>query len=464
MGRRPHPSRHAGLGMILILSSLPLLLQSGAQAHAALTPSPGRDLSASGPVNVQVTAGHLNHGTVPLVVDPLDPDRLLTATTFHRFWPPCLAAVTSNDGGMTWSRRPCMTWDGSFRPEEAPTVAFGADGSIYLAAIYWSPLKQRERVEVERSTDGGATWSRPVPVVTEFGPPPRYLMVGVRIAVDLNPGSPFFGRLYVAAEHDNTDFGDEAITVSVSSDGGATWATPGKIIDVGLNSDPHFAFGTDGTVFVTYAACKLYSGLSCKHLIYLELQCSSDGGMTWGGERRISIVYARAQSTTYERLQKGNGPSFALSPAIAVDDSTGPHAGRLYEAQVVWTRWHLRLELRHSNDQGDSWSTPVQVAPPVGQHDQFMPSLSVSATGVLGVGWLDRRDDPGNVLYRTYQAFSTDGGRTFTGVGAVATAGSNPYLWNSISEAACVWAGDRLDSAWPDTRTGSIQLEVGWTP
>jgi hypothetical protein len=371
-----------------------------------------------------------------------------------------MAALTSNDGGMPWSRRACLTWDRSFRPEEKPAVAFGADGSLFLAAIYWSPLRQRERVEVERSTDGGSTWSRPRPVVTEFGPPPRYLMVGVRMAVDLDSRSAFFGRLYVAATHDDTDYGDEAITVSTSADAGATWSGPKKIIDGGLNSNPHFAFSTDGTVFVAYAACVLNSGLACGHAVYLELQRSTDGGSTWSGERRVSVIHARTGSTTYERLR--NGVSFALSPPIAIDDSTGPYAGRLFAAQVVWKDWRLRLELRYSDDQGDSWSDPVDVAPRV-MHDQFMGSVAVSATGVLGIAWLELRHDPNDALYRSYQAFSTDGGVTFSGPEAVATAGSDPHLAGGpINEAASVWAGDRLDSAWPDTRTGSLQLEVGW--
>jgi hypothetical protein len=455
---RFQPTGRAGLRALAVVSLLSLLPSAGASAGR-----PARVVrGVVGAVNEQVTKGHVDGSAAPLVVDPVDPNRLVTASSFHRLSPRCLAALTSDDGGMTWSRRPCLTWDGTYRPEEGPTVAFGADGSIYLAAIYWSARRQRERVEVERSADDGVTWSRPVPVVTEFGPPPRYLMIGVRIAADLVPSSPFFGRLYVAAVHDDTDYGDLAITVSVSFDGGGVWSTHGRIVDGGLNSDPHIAFGSDGTVFVSYAACFLRQGLSCGRTVYLELQRSTDGGSSWSGERRIAVVQARAGSTTYERLAH-RGRSFALSPPIAIDDSTGPHAGRLYAAQVTWMRWHLRLELRHSDDEGDSWSKPILVAPPWGQHDQFMGSVTVSATGVVGITWLDRRDDPDNELYRMYRASSTDGGRTFAGVAAVATAASDPNLWNSLSESASAWAGDRLYAAWPDTRTGSLQLEVGWT-
>jgi hypothetical protein len=282
------------------------------------------------------------------------------------------------------------------------------------------------------------------------------------MAVDLNPGSPFFGRLYVGAVHDDFVNQDLAITVSVSADGGATWTTSGKLIDGGLNDEPHFAFGVDGTVFVSYAACYLWSGSSCRHRVDLELQRSIDGGSTWSGERRISSIRVRAGSTTYERLRRGNGPSVSLSPSIAIDDSTGPHAGRLYAAQMVWRMYRLRMELRYSNDRGDSWSDPVEVAPRP-MHDQFLGSVAVSATGVLGITWLEQRHDRNDATYRTYQTVSTDGGVTFAGLAPVATTGSDPYLWGwSINEAASVWSGDRLVSAWPDTRTGALQIEFGW--
>ncbi len=440
----------AAVGVALVLCG------PGGPAFAGAGPT--RDTT----VNVQVTSGHVSGPSAPLVIDPNDPERLMTAVTFHRLSPRCLTAEMSTDGGATWSRGACMTWDRSYRPLGAPAVTFGADGSMYLAAIYWSSLRKKERVEVERSTDGGATWSHPVRVVDALGPWPRYELLSVRLSVDAVPASPFYGRLYAAVVHDDSDYGDLAITVTASSDDGATWPTMRKIVDGGLNSDPNFAFGAGGTVFVSYAACVLHEGLSCGREVYLESNHSSDGGSTWAGEQRISVVQTRAGSTTYERLARRSNASFALSPPIAVDGSRGPHAGRLYAAQVTRMRWHLRLELRHSDDQGASWSKPVLVAPPLGQHDQFMGCVAVSDAGVVGMTWLDRRDDPDNLLYRAYHAFSDDGGRTFTGVAAVATAPSDPNVWHGLDVAGCVWAGDRLVAAWPDTRTGTIQQEVGW--
>jgi hypothetical protein len=53
------------------------------------------------------------------------------------------------------------------------------------------------------------------------------------------------------------------------------------------------------------------------------------------------------------------------------------------------------------------------VAPASAAHDPFFPSLSVSPTGLVGVSWLDRRNDPADVKYQAFAAISTDGGQTF---------------------------------------------------
>ena len=108
----------------------------------------------------------------------------------------------------------------------------------------------------------------------------------------------------------------------------------------------------------------------------------------------------------------------------------------------------------------------MPVAPPSDAHDQFFPWLSVSSTGLVGVSWLDRRNDPANIDYQAYAAISSDGGESFQPNIQLTTAFSNPN--NNGKNGLGSYAGNTWDgpnyfvAAWMDTSNGvSSQDYVG---
>jgi len=81
----------------------------------------------------------------------------------------------------------------------------------------------------------------------------------------------------------------------------------------------------------------------------------------------------------------------------------------------------------------------------------------------VGVSWLDRRNDAGDISYQAYAAISTDGGRTFPNT-QLTKAFSNPnnngadgfmgdYMGNT-------WAGNKFIAAWMDSSNGVDMQEV----
>jgi BNR/Asp-box repeat len=156
-------------------------------------------------------------------------------------------------------------------------------------------------------------------------------------------------------------------------------------------------------------------------------------------------------------------------PAIGVDKSNGPHAGNLYSVMYNWTGTHLEVVVVRSTDGGDTWSKPVLVAPASETHDQLFPWLSVSPTGLVGVSWLDRRNDPANIDYQAFAAISTDGGESFQPNVVLTQSFSNPNnngfidnLWMG-GYTGNTWDGPNyFVAAWMDSSNGvDMQEEVG---
>src|SRR5436309_3296745 len=85
----------------------------------------------------------------------------------------------------------------------------------------------------------------------------------------------------------------------------------------------------------------------------------------------------------------------------------------------------MDIYVRHSDDDGATWSSPVRVNDDTTKNSQFLPKISLDpTTGDLAVVWYDARADLGNGGAgdtdgirnddaQFWGAFSTDGGASF---------------------------------------------------
>ncbi|MGB2714381.1 MAG: DUF1566 domain-containing protein [Vicinamibacterales bacterium] len=122
-----------------------------------------------------------------------------------------------------------------------------------------------------------------------------------------------------------------------------------------------------------------------------------------------------------------------------------------------------------SDDRGETWTRPIRVNDVIGG-DQYFPWMCGTRDGRLHLVWLDRRDDPANLLYHAYQAHSSDGGQTFSINTRLTTVASNPRLADLRDRNGNGFIGDYIGIAcgendiaaavWPDMRDGERNQSI----
>jgi hypothetical protein len=401
----------------------------------------------------------------PIAADPLNPRHLLLGSLDFNCGPSTFSVFHySQDGGATWGVH-CMpvinTPQRQYIPGFEPMVGYDSNGVAYIGDEYADNAGQRYGlVALEKSSDG-FNWSNPG--IALGGPNNHSLFFYSALAVDASAHSPYANNLYVSAVVLNEPRQSKnQIVVSHSSDGGTSWKTV-NVAPVQISpAEDNFtalAIGKNGTVYLTWLYCPgSGSDAGCNNSqAYVVFSKSADGGNTWSTPSLMTIVTMPLDWTLPNTKVSVNN-----YPAISVDNSDGPYAGNLYVVMYNWTGTYLRVQVIHSTDGGSTWSKPVPVAPASANHDQFFPWLSVSPMGLVGVSWLDRRNDPANVDYQAFAAISTDGGQSFRSNVQLTTAFSNPNDNNGSmgSYTGNTWAGPDFIAAWMDDSNSQYLQDV----
>jgi hypothetical protein len=334
-----------------------------------------------------------------------------------------LAFYVTNDGGSDWSTFcmvPFFSGQQEYIPDGDPVLAYDRNSVAYIGGFYVNDNgRTSSGFEGFQKSSDGVTWSDPEIAVIRPNYDPSYCWM----AIDDGPASPYANSIYISCVmvgplNNRTN---NQVVVAHSTDGGATWnqVNVAPIQEYPDNDFyPTLAIGKGGTVYVTWMYCNMGPQACNNEKGYMVFSRSADGGNTWSQPTPV----AQVMLTTYL-------PNTSIvirdGPAISVDNSSGPHAENLYVSMYNWTGTLMQVQVVRSTDGGTTWSKPVPVAP--GEtHDQFLPWISVSPTGLVGVSWLDRRNDPNNINYQAFGAISADGGLSFQPNVPLTIAFSNP--------------------------------------
>ena len=387
-----------------------------------------------------------------LLRNPLLPENLVMTYRVDRLG---FAAVLSSsmDGGNRWSHLPLPLPPGLDRPF-APDVAFAPDGTLFVSYVNLEgDGNVPANLWVATSKDGGLTLSPPVRVAGR-------LVFQARIAVDLENRAHLTWLQVTEVGVRRVAGGPNRIVSSHASDDGKTWSAPVPLSDPGRErvgaATP--AIDSEGHLVILYMDYKsdrrdfeFLDGPPAEEPFALVVTRSEDGGESFspGAEIDAGLVATRRFLVFL--------PEF---PSLAAGRD-----GTMYASWADGRNGDEDVFVRRSDDGGRSFGPMVRVNDnPVGDGtDQYLPRLDLAPNGRVDVLWLDRRNDPGNVLNEAYLASSTDGGKSFDNV-RLSSASSNSKVgpFNDAmlpidfgSRLGLTSSDDTVVAAWPDSRLGN---------
>lgn len=471
-GRRGRGLRARRMGAVVVAASALLTATAGAAdepvvtAASQVTPDPNPVRAHSAP---QIAR---NPRTGELVLVESDPRSATRSCAVH----------LSADRGRTWfaGGEPMVQpfTDCSFYAEYGPyaTLAFGRDGTLYVAFVASEPLPRirnevPRHVFLARSEDSGRTFATTTVFRAPDGNQDRGLNKGPMLAVD--PKEP--DRVYVGWRQGifaNNATEKLKTNIAASTDGGRRFGDPVDVTDERGGDYPAIAVDGAGTVHAVYwtrtgvASAPPPPTPPVRPIQYVR---STDGGRTFTAPQPIDPGNQRADRP----------------PLLAAD----PKSNALY---MVWYanadannmvqgfQGDLEIFFRSSDDGGRGWSERVtlnddQRGPnPTGAVHQVDPGLSLAPNGRIDVAWYDARYSPKvDLSTNTERGFqevfytsSTDGGRTFT---------PNVRITDrSIDRSIGVWsnnvdshynvgitsADDVVFFAWQDSRNGNRETNA----
>jgi hypothetical protein len=327
------------------------------------------------------------HAEPDIAVNPRNPLDLLAASQVElgpRTRVP--AAYLSTDGGRHWGDTKLLPLPVGYGQGADTTVAFGQDGTGYVAATVvpaagggFASRIRRGAVVVWRTADGGQSFASPVTVYQGIT-----LEDHPWLAVDRAAGGP--AGLLDIAWTDNA-----GLRFSQSRDGGRAFSTARVLIRSPAPIDPVVAI-TRSEVVV------LYEELGARAITLHALR-SADHGASFGSPVTIGAAP--------EAALPGAGQSKSAQFIPLFGAAASPASGALYAAISEFSRQvgHPRILIWASASDRAAWRGPVTLDDPAtAARSQLQPRLAVSPGGTVSLLYFAGSSD-GRITVNLAQTF-----------------------------------------------------------
>ncbi len=188
----------------------------------------------------------------------------------------------STDGGLTFSRPIPIKSGGVF-----PGVTVDATGNVFVSTIHFTG-KSAAKILVAKSTDAGLSFTKPI-VIAQITPLPSPLPGNFFRTATVPQITADSGGVYIVWDDFTT--GQSNILFSRSTDGGTTWSTPVRVNDVatGQHFFPTIA-SAGGVLSVAWYDSRLNTCGSLICSLDVFYAHSTDRGTTFSPNIRVTTV------------------------------------------------------------------------------------------------------------------------------------------------------------------------------
>ena len=333
-----------------------------------------------------------------IAINPNNPSQLIV-TSMRTNSP--IQVFRSSDSGVSWQQS--VTFNEGLAD---PVVTYGDNSIAYLTYLDFGASLE---LYFAQSSDNGANWTSDLLELDSLAADRQW------IKRDNSKDSPFYGNIYIGYFH--PQMGPDIHIVKISPDGTVGQNHSVQSTNYQFVQNCALDVAHDGTIVICFLSQHADDSFNIMSV------ASSDGSENFSAEVLVSPInmYQSNGDPIVDVVGFAPGSSSRLqnSLQIAIDNSKGPHQGRVY---LTWTDFlpgnpeeGMNVYLSYSDDQGGSWSNPKIVNDDgVPSSHQYFSGITVNPNGVLVVSWYDRRSDPAmDSITDFYLTFSLDGGETF---------------------------------------------------